>query len=271
LSSNEVDCHQYQSDQLTCKDCEIEKNTDLQIAQAFVPAKILLLDIECSPNKGRFFGKHWKTNILEVTKDERIISVAWKWEGIEKKVSVKALPDYDLYLTEPDNDEELVRKIWQPINEADIIVVHNVAYDYKKILSKFAVHSLPAPKPTIQYCTLRASRRVFGFSSHKLSELARQLSLGSKLETGGYELWSQCLRGSKSAWRRMKKYPDLISSIAGMSVRVVARRKFRREDGGELGRLSADNIGVLPVAIGSLARYPKRLGLSLELGGMHIW
>jgi predicted RNA-binding Zn-ribbon protein involved in translation (DUF1610 family) len=32
------------------------------------------------------------------------------------------------------------------------------------------------------------------------------LGLGKKVETGGFELWKQCMSGKKSAWRKMVKY-----------------------------------------------------------------
>ena len=44
------------------------------------------------------------------------------------------------------------------------------------------------------------------FTSNKLNNLGKLLKLGTKIETGGIQLWKDCMDGKKSAWQKMVTY-----------------------------------------------------------------
>jgi hypothetical protein len=50
------------------------------------------------------------------------------------------------------------------------------------------------------------ARRKFKFASYKLAHVSTQLGLEGKAETGGFELWVQCMAGDPKAWKKMRDY-----------------------------------------------------------------
>lgn len=167
--------------------------------------KILVFDIETAPNLGYVWGK-WEQNVLEYDKEWYIMCFCAKWLG-EKKTIVKSLPDYKMYKANPEDDNFLVRDLWKLIDEADIVIAHNGdQFDIKKMNTRFVAHQMDAPSPYISIDTLKVARRYFKFNSNKLDDLGEFLTVGRKVESGGWKLWSECLKGSMKAWKLMVKY-----------------------------------------------------------------
>lgn len=166
--------------------------------------KIALFDIEVAPSLGWVWQK-WETNVIEFDKEWYMLSFSYKWLG--GKTRVVALPDFPRYKKDPEDDTEVVRKLWELFNEADILIAHNgKAFDVRKANSRFIQLGLTPPSPYKVIDTLLLARRFFKFSSNKLDDLSKDLGLGSKVETGGYSLWRDCMRGDLRAWNLMKKY-----------------------------------------------------------------
>lgn len=168
--------------------------------------KILLFDIETFPLLVETWGVY-EQDALRVLRNFTICCFGAKWLG-EKNVTVRALCDYGYKpsLTNVD-DSKIVREVWSLLNEADIVIAHNGnSFDVKKVNARFAVHGLPPPSPYKTIDTKVQAKNVFGFDSNKLNELGRQLDHGTKEETGGYQLWIDCMENKKEAWARMKKY-----------------------------------------------------------------
>ncbi len=167
--------------------------------------KILLFDIETAPNLGYVWGKY-DQNVIEFESEWYVLCFAYKWLG-DKKTHSHGLPQYKLYAKEKDNDYEVIKKMHELFNEADIVIAHNGnKFDIKKINARFLYHGFNPPKPYAQIDTLLVARRYFAFTSNKLNDLAVLLKLGKKAETGGFELWKNCLYGVESAWTKMLKY-----------------------------------------------------------------
>ena len=55
-------------------------------------AKILIYDLETSPNQGYTWGKY-EQNVIQFTKEWELLSFAYKWLG-EKKVKCLARPNF---------------------------------------------------------------------------------------------------------------------------------------------------------------------------------
>jgi hypothetical protein len=127
--------------------------------------------------------------------------VAWKWSG-EKSVQVIARPDF-----KDKTDKSITKKLHSLINEADITIAHNGdAFDNKKSHAKFIEHGLTPPKPYKSIDTKKVAKKYFKFNSNSLNDLGHTLNLGKKLQTGGFDLWVDCMAGKAAAWQKMKEY-----------------------------------------------------------------
>lgn len=168
--------------------------------------KVLLYDVESSPNVAYIWNKYEQNALGDFIKERQIISVAWKWLG-EKEVHVIALPSFKSYKKRPEDNEALVRYFHKVISKADIVIGHNVAaFDDKMVNTDFLFHGLRPPPPHKTIDTLRVARSRFRFNSNKLGDLGARLGLGKKVSTGGFDLWVRCLRGDNKAWALMMKY-----------------------------------------------------------------
>lgn len=168
-------------------------------------AKILLFDVESSPNIGYTWGV-WEENVIEVIEARQIISVAWKWFG-EKGISVKSLPDFPGYRKDPKNNKALIEHLHGLISRADIAVGHNIdKFDDKMANTDFIKHGMTPPPSHKTVDTLKIARKHFRFNSNKLNDLGVFLRLGQKVKHSGFVLWKACLAGDMKAWKLMRKY-----------------------------------------------------------------
>lgn len=168
--------------------------------------KILLLDIENSPNLAYVWGKY-QQDAIKFEREWYILSYAFKWLN-ETKVQAKALIDYKkVFKKDSTDDKELLNDLWKLLNEADIVIAHNGdEFDIKKINARLVFNGFPPPAPYKSIDTLKMARRYFNFTSNKLGDLADHLNVGKKLDTGGFELWIKCMSGDEKAWKKMVEY-----------------------------------------------------------------
>jgi DNA polymerase elongation subunit (family B) len=187
-----------------------------------VTAKILLLDIENAPMVAFSWGPMWETRLIEIIQPWYMLSFAYKWHG-QKKVTVKALPDYPLYATDPKNDKALASELRDLLDEADIVVAHNGdRFDLPKCASRILVHGIKPPSPYKTVDTLKLARKLFRYESNKLDDLCRILGIGVKLKHTGFDLWKRCMEGDSKAWALMKKYNahDVSPLLEGLYDRI---------------------------------------------------
>ena len=162
--------------------------------------RILLYDIETSPNISYTWGK-WEQDVLFFKKEWELLSFAYKWLG-EKKVHCIARPDF-----KDTTEKSIVKEIWKLFDEADILIAHNGdQFDNKKCRAKFIEYNLPPPSLYNTIDTKKIAKQSFNFNSNSLNDIAKLLKLGTKVDTGGFELWLKCMAGDKIAWDRMVKY-----------------------------------------------------------------
>ena len=167
--------------------------------------RILFIDIENSPLISYTWGI-WEQNVIKKIQDSFILCVAYKWLG-DKDVQVVAQRDFPNYKKDRANDREVLLKVWELLNEADIVIAHNgKAFDLKKINSRFLVHKINPPSPYRVIDTLTIARSKFKFDSNKLDALGETLDLGRKIEHEGFKLWEDCMAGNKKAWKKMIAY-----------------------------------------------------------------
>lgn len=167
--------------------------------------RVLIYDIETAPNLAYVWGKY-EQDVIRYNHEWYMLCFAYKWLG-EKQTHVVALPDFKLYKKDPQNDIEVIKKLYELFNEADVIVAHNGnSFDQKKSNARFIYHGLTPPSPYRQIDTRNIARQNFKFNSNKLDDLGEYLNLGRKVQTGGFDLWLGCMSGNMPAWNRMRKY-----------------------------------------------------------------
>lgn len=167
--------------------------------------RILFYDIETAPMLIWAWGI-WEQNAIAVEKQWYIMSISYKWEGDRKPTTI-ALPDFELYKKDPENDRELAKKLHELFSEADLIVAHNGdKFDQKKTNTRLIYHGFTPPSPYKTIDTLKLARKYFAFTSNRLGDLAEFLGIGKKLDTGGFGLWRDCIKYNLKAWTKMKKY-----------------------------------------------------------------
>ena|SRR3990167_9539035 len=167
--------------------------------------KILLFDIETAPNLAYVWGKY-EQDVIDYEHEWYMLSFAYKWLG-DKKINAYSLPDFRGYSKDKENDKELTKKLWELMNEADIIMGHNSdQFDIRKTNARFIANGLLPPEPFRTIDTKKVAKRYFNFNSNSLNDLAKYLKLGEKVDTGGFELWRGCMVGDKKSWRKMIEY-----------------------------------------------------------------
>ena len=174
-----------------------------------VPAQVRILayDIEVSPNTG-YTWRVREQDVLKVIEPWYILCFAYTWVGEEDEVHVVALPDFrKQYKQDPTNDYQVVKKLHELFEAADIVVGHNSqSYDNRRANARFAVHNIPPPRPYKSIDTCLVARKYFDFNSNKLGDLGETLGCGSKAETGGFNLWVRAMAGQKAAWDTFRQY-----------------------------------------------------------------
>jgi len=161
--------------------------------------KILTIDIETRPSLAYVWGL-WDQNVglNQVEEFGTVISWAAKWHG-EKRVHFSS--DYH------DGHEEMVRKAWDMLDEADAVVGYNSkSFDMKHLNREFVLAGYPPPSPYIDIDLMSVVKQRFRFTSNKLQHVATELGLGSKVQHDGFDLWLACMKGDKKAWEIMKRY-----------------------------------------------------------------
>lgn len=167
--------------------------------------RVLVYDIETTPLQSYTWGTY-QTDVIKVQQDWYMLSFAYKWLG-DKKTKVYGLPDFATFKKDKTDDSELVKKLHELFDEADIVIAHNGdRFDQKKSQARFLLNDLPPPSPYLQIDTLKVAKKYFKLTSNRLNDLGDYLKVGKKVETGGFDLWLKCMAGDTKAWKLMKKY-----------------------------------------------------------------
>lgn len=176
--------------------------------------KILVLDIETKPMTVLSWGIHEQDiQLPQIVEDWSVLAVCAKWYG-EKKVFY-----YDQRNAKDINDDKkLLEKIWDLMDEADIILGQNsIDFDTKKLNARFIINGMKPPAGYRQIDTAKIARKYFGMTSNKLEYLSKKLCTNKKSshkKFPGLSLWKECMKGNKAAWKEMEKYNkmDVIST-----------------------------------------------------------
>lgn len=172
--------------------------------------KILIYDLETSPELGYVWGR-FKQFLAPVQVKQRSFLLTWsaKWVG-EEKVMADAIPNYREAPQggyKEQDDFEVVSSIWRLLDECDVAVAHNgLRFDFPYLNSRFAYHGLGMPSPYKAVDTCKIAKKYFRFPANSLKELGIYFGIETpKLDTN-FQLWIDCMEGSKEAWEYMLEY-----------------------------------------------------------------
>ena len=148
-------------------------------------------------------------NVLWVDEYSHLLSIAWKWLG-EKKTHVIGLDDYDLYDEDRHDDTILCDEAWLLLDEADVVIGHNgINFDTRKVMGRIISKNYErGPSQFKEIDTKLMARKAGFFFSNSLDDLADEMGIGRKINTGGKELWRAIERyeDCTAEWKHMKKY-----------------------------------------------------------------
>ena len=169
--------------------------------------RILMVDIETAPMEVYVWGLY-KQFIPHgnVIKDWCMLSWCAKWlyddEIQSDLVTIDEARDR--------NDKRITQSIHKLLDDADIIVGHNLdKFDDRKIKARFITNGIEPPSPYRTIDTLKITRREFALPSYKQDYLTKYFGLTNKInvsEFGGFDLWKNCVTGNSKALDDMLYY-----------------------------------------------------------------
>lgn len=171
----------------------------------FFGPKILIYDIETSPNIGWFWRAGYKQSIgtHQIIKERAVICVSYKWLN-EDEV-------YNLTWDNNQDDKFLIEQFIEVLNEADLIVAHNGdRFDLKWLRTRALYHGLhkemlPNYK---QFDTLKVAKSKLYLNSNRLDYIAKLLGHKGKHEMQPEDWHNVVLLKDKKALKKMLAYCD---------------------------------------------------------------
>jgi len=161
--------------------------------------KILLLDIETSPNVAHVWGL-FKQNvsISQLQSSSYVMMWSAKWLGGN---------DMHFGSMHKSTAKKMLKPIHALLDEADAVIHYNgKSFDIPTLNKEFLLYGFRPPSPFKEVDLLLTARDRFRFPSNKLDYICKALNLGEKTKHAGHELWVRCLAGETAAWKEMEAY-----------------------------------------------------------------
>ena len=155
--------------------------------------KIGIIDIETASLSAACWGL-WDVNVglNQIENEWSIMSFCLKELGAPKR-SIEYLDTSQA--AHPRDDFHIVQRLWEVMNEYDILIAHNgKKFDMKKIRARFILLGYKPHSPVKVEDTLLYAKQVAAFTSNKLEWLSTYLSKIQKSKHKafpGFELWKE--------------------------------------------------------------------------------
>lgn len=164
--------------------------------------KILLLDIETSPNTAHCWGLfNQNIAITQVLESSYVLCWAAKWLGDEDIMWRRAYGPKGRYR------KDMLKTIHKLLDQADAVVHYNgQKFDIPTLNKEFLLYGLQRPSPAKQIDLLQVTRNQFKFTSNKLDYVVQALKLGEKVKHRGHDLWLGCMNNDLDCWKEMEVY-----------------------------------------------------------------
>jgi len=192
-----------------CHSCGKHFQTPIDSPKQELP-KILLFDIETALMEVYVWGLYKQriphTNIIKdkdgSEKSWFVLSWAAKWLFDDNVQSDIVTPSE----SKSRNDKRILKSIWKLLDEAEIVIGHNLdRFDIRKLNARFIDNDINPPSPFRSIDTLKVARKEFAFVSYKQDFLTKHFELENKLKTE-FQLWVDCMQGNQSRLDEMAKY-----------------------------------------------------------------
>lgn len=166
--------------------------------------RVGFFDIETTPISGYVWHPYQKNGLIgghkHVITDCELLSFAWKWKGVDK-VEFFGRNEYSM--------EDLLQLLWERLDESDWVIAHNGDnFDFKLVNAWMTQFGMKPYRNVKQIDTLKMAKRRFKFTVNRLDYLCQALLGEGKTDTGGFDLWLQCMEGDPEAWALMREYNE---------------------------------------------------------------
>jgi len=175
--------------------------------------KILLYDLETSMILG-YFWSLWKQNINinAIVEDWYVICWSAKWLGTDKIINCSVHNEFDKFHVNRfrDNERYVIERLWQLIDEADVIIAYNgKSFDRKKMNAKFLEYGLSEPSPYKIIDPMLICKSKFAITSNKMDFISKYVSDIEEGKIGtNLQLWLDCMNDDVDALDDMQSYCD---------------------------------------------------------------
>jgi len=160
--------------------------------------KILLLDIETSPNTAYVWGL-FNENIplARLIDSSEVLCWSAKWYGDTEIMFSSVLQS---------SRKKLLKGIHSLLSDADAVVTYNGnRFDLPVLNKEFFMEGMSPPAPYKRIDLYQTVKQQFRFTSNKLDHVADQLGFGKKKDTT-FQLWVDCMNQDEAAWKSMEEY-----------------------------------------------------------------
>jgi DNA polymerase elongation subunit (family B) len=161
--------------------------------------RILTIDIETRPMESRHWGL-WSQNIgiSQIQRPDGMLCFAAQFHG-ERRVHFASQWG--------DGERGMVKAAHRLLDEADVVMGWNSdKFDIPWLQRCFIEQKMPEPAPFKSYDLMKVVKKKARLPSYKLAFVAQWLGVGSKLRTGGWDLWDDVLAGDTKAHDKMRRY-----------------------------------------------------------------
>jgi len=162
-------------------------------------SRLLTIDIETRPNEVYTWGLHKQfVAINQIRRPGGLLCFAAKFHD-SREMIFKSLWS--------DGEKGMARELLRLFDEADGVIGWNSdKFDIRWIQAQFLKCGLSKSSPFAKIDLMKSVRRQVALPSYKLDYVAQWLGVGKKVDTGGFELWTDVLAGDPKAQALMRKY-----------------------------------------------------------------